>query len=187
MADAKVELQTQQAALKSDMAARIGKLLADADAEVRSIASAAEADAAENLRRRKLVASLEARKNSLSSRREVLETAFSAAYDKLCSLDDEGYAELITAIAANSGAGGSEQVFLPSGMGERFTRLGLLERINSALGGSMTLGGESAEIRSGMLLCGKITDIDCSFESILSAWREQHEAEVAALLFESGV
>ncbi len=158
------------------------------------IADAAKAEGEEIVRRAMLVAKLEARKNSLASRRELLEKAFEDAFSELSRLEGQQYAELIARLVVNAAETGTETVVTPEDTYERYTKpyIGgktMLEYLNAALEkagkkGALKLG-KPAKIAGGVTLVGEIADIGCSFGSLIAAFREEHETEVSKLLFGS--
>ena len=79
-----------------DRAAAAAKQITDAaSAEAEEILRSAKASAADVERRERLMAGLETRKNTLASRREVLDKAFSQALDQLAALPEDRWAALI--------------------------------------------------------------------------------------------
>jgi len=200
--DAKAAAAAAIAEAEAAAAERGERAKADAAARAAEILSGAEAEAAEYERRKMLNASLESRKNSLASRRKLLDEAFSLALRKLEELDDEEYAELVEKLVVDASQTGRELLVVPQAHLPRYQKpylaaKGLLKRsmlgiLNDALKqsgkeGGLTLGEGSAAFSLGVILKGENVDLDCSFESLVAAFREEREAEVAALLFGSEV
>lgn len=156
------------------------------------IDAAAKAEGEELARRAMLGASLEARKNSLASRRELLEKAFENAFSELGSLEGQRYAELIARLVVDAAETGTETVVTPEDTYERYTKpyIGgktMLEYLNAALEkagkkGALKLG-KPAKIAGGVKLVGEKADIDCSFGAIIASFRDERETEVSKLLF----
>lgn len=144
-------------------------------------------------RRRMLTASLDARKQTLASRRELLDRAFSAAIDHLCALPDDQYGAIVERMVLDFAETGSEYLIIPRKEEKRYTgKDSLLTRLNEALKkagkkGELTVSCLSDSFRGGLLICGETYDTDCSFDSLLSRVREEKETQVAKILFESGV
>ena len=117
------------AKIAADTEAEIAQLTAQTDEKVRSIGEAAKAQADkesadtlargrkaadERLERLKSAAQMETRKLALGAKKEVLGEAFDLALEKLCSLPDPEYIELLTRLAVEASSTGREQlVFSP--------------------------------------------------------------------------
>ncbi len=117
------------AKIAADTEAEIAQLTAQTDEKVRSIGEAAKAQADkesadtlargrkaadERLERLKSAAQMETRKLALGAKQEVLGEAFDLALEKLCSLPDPEYIELLTRLAVEASSTGREQlVFSP--------------------------------------------------------------------------
>ena len=117
------------AKIAADTEAEISQLTAQTDEKVRSIGEAAKAQADkesadtlargrkaadERLERLKSAAQMETRKLALGAKQEVLGEAFDLALEKLCSLPDPEYIELLTRLAVEASSTGREQlVFSP--------------------------------------------------------------------------
>ena len=150
-------------------------------------------EAAETEKRRLLTAGIEARKNTLAAKRALLDRAFDEAVAQLCALDDKTYAALVTRLVVAGSETGSEALRVPAAHRDRYTKPFVggktqLEALNEALcaagkKGALTLDAEPAKFRGGVLLVGPEADIDCSFEALVAAFRDTHEAEVSARLF----
>lgn len=117
------------AKIAADTEAEIAQLTAQTDEKVRSIGEAAKAQADketadtlargrkaadERLERLKSAAQMETRKLALGAKQEVLGEAFDLALEKLCSLPEPEYIELLTHLAVEASSTGREQlVFSP--------------------------------------------------------------------------
>ena len=101
------ETDEQIAALQAQAQAQMDKERAD-------ILSRGERAAAERLERLKSAAQMERRKLELSAKQEVLDEAFRKALEQLCSLPDQEYIQLLTALALRAASTGREQlIFSP--------------------------------------------------------------------------
>lgn len=170
-------------------------VLAEAQSRADAITAAGQKNAAEAERRRMLTAGIEARKNSLSARRALLERAFSLALDKLTALEGNDYVKFVSALAANAAQTGTESVLVPASARERFEKpyaggKTALEAMNDALKkagkpAKLTLSAENGGFKGGFRLVGELADVDCSFESLVAAWRDENETEASKRLFGS--
>jgi len=116
------------AKIAADTEAEIAQLTAQTDEKVRSIGEAAKAQADketadtlargrkaadERLERLKSAAQMETRKLALGAKQEVLGEAFDLALEKLCTLPDGEYIELLTKLAVEASSTGREQLVFP--------------------------------------------------------------------------
>ena len=117
------------AKIVQDAQAEIARMNQETDEKVRSIAEAAQAQAdketadtlargqraaQERLERLKSAAKMEQRKLELAARQEMLAQAFDLALEKLCSLPEEAYVQLLTRLVLEASTTGKEQlVFSP--------------------------------------------------------------------------
>jgi V/A-type H+/Na+-transporting ATPase subunit E len=165
-----------------------------AQARACAIAKTATADGEELVRRAMLGASLEARKNSLASRRELLEKAFENAFSSLCRLENDDYINLITKLVCGASETGSETLLVPSDVYDRYAKpykggKTMLEILNDALKkagkkGELSLA-ESQSRDGGVRLVGVDADLDCSFKALVASLRDEKETEISKLLFGS--
>ena len=173
-------------AAKKKAAASTEKITAAAKVKIEEINAQAAADADEAARRQILIAELEARKNSLDSKRKVLEAAFAKAEETIAAMPEDKWEQLITSIVVKSAETGTEKLCVPAAEG------GFLARLNEALvkagkQGGLTLSDDAAKFAGGVLLQGKTSDFDGSFATILRDVRTRIEKEVADMLFAAEV
>ena len=184
-AAAEVAAILAEAKNKADASAK--KIIDEAHAKAQEIQEESLLDAKEAAHRQELIAELEARKNSLDSKRQILEEAYNLAAKELAQLTDEKWKKLIVAIVNNASVTGQEQLCVPAKDLDKYKN-GLLLEINAALAakgkkGELSLAEERAPFTDGVLLIGKNSDVDCSFATILQEMRRKTEREVAAILF----
>ena len=113
------------AKIAADAQAEIDALTAQAQAEAKEIADAARAKAdalaadlaekgrkaaAEREERMASVAQLDARNVGLFAKQEMLDKAFDRALEKLCTLEDEAYIDLLAELLVKASRSGREQV-----------------------------------------------------------------------------
>ena len=117
------------AKIVQDAQAEITRMNQETDQKVREIQQAAQAQAdketadtlargqraaQERLERLKSAAKMEQRKLELAARQEMLSRAFDLALEKLCSLPEEAYVQLLTRLVLEASTTGREQlVFSP--------------------------------------------------------------------------
>ncbi|MEG2233985.1 MAG: V-type ATP synthase subunit E family protein [Oscillospiraceae bacterium] len=171
------------------------KSVASAQSAAAEIEAAAKLEASETQKRRLLTAGIEARKNTLASKRDLIDRVFDRAKQDLCKLDGDVYRQLITKLVVNGAQSGDEKLMVPSDMRDRYAKSyfdgkTMLELLNSSLiavgkKGELSLCGEDGRFVGGVRLIGKESDIDCSFGALIDAFRDEHETEVSNLLFKT--
>lgn len=117
------------AKIAQDAQAEIAELMAQTDEKVRAIRESAQAQAqqeaneivergrnaaGERLERLRSASQMERRKLELAAKQEVLNETFELALEKLCSLPEQEYIDLLTKLALEASSSGREQlIFSP--------------------------------------------------------------------------
>jgi len=145
-------------------------------------------DAEEQKRRILGVAQLEARKELLAAKQEMIEEAFQKSLDQLTSMDEKSYLAIIREMLLNLVESGNETVIF-SARDLEIISDGFWKDVNKALvdkgkEGNLKLSRESREIKGGFILQAGGVEMNCSFEALLEEKRDQLETEVANILFE---
>lgn len=162
------------------------KELADKDAAAAGEESAAatEKAKADILERSRTNAELDSRKYALQAKRDLVESAFKAAYEGLCALGGKERDDILSSMAEREALGG-EKLIPAKADAENMKRL--LEGVNGALkakgAAPLTLGEATDNIGGGFLLQGEGYEKNCSFEAMLRDVRETEESQVAQILF----
>ncbi len=185
--EAAAEVAAILAAAKTKADASAEKIIEEAHIKAQEIREESLLAAKEAAHRQELIAELEARKNSLDSKRQILEEAYLLAAKELAQLEEEKWKKLIIAIVRNASVTGQEKLCVPAKDLAKYQN-GFLLEINAALAakgkrGELSLAEEAASFADGVLLIGKNSDVDCSFATILQEMRRKTEREVAAILF----
>ena len=184
-AAAEVAAILAEAKNKANVSAK--RIADEAHVKVQEIHAESLLAAKEAVRSQNLIAELEARKNSLDSKRQILEEAYQLAEKEMSQLTSEKWEKLIIAIINNASVTGQEKLCVPAADFKRYQK-GFLQKINAALAangkrGELSLAEGAAPFNDGVLLIGKNSDVDCSFSTILQEMRRRTEREVAAILF----
>jgi V/A-type H+/Na+-transporting ATPase subunit E len=183
--DEKVKLMIAEA---NEKAALIKKeAAATAAARAEKIIVQARKDAAERKRRIIGVAELEARKEVLAAKQELIGEVFARSLEELLGVDDQTYLTLLRQLLLENVQSGTETVALNAKDLKRIPT-GFWKEINEQLqnkgkAGKLTLASEACDIRGGFILLAEGVEINCSFEALLAMKRDELEPKVAALLF----
>ena len=129
-----------------------------ADRESAAIAARGESAAAEREKRLESMAEMESRKLVLAAKQEVLDEAFTMALEKLCTLPDEEYIELLAALAVKAARTGREKVIFSQKDRNRVGKA-VVTRANDALARKVApkLPGDLTDTKAGALLDKVVT------------------------------
>lgn len=187
----------------SDAKTEVTKVAEEAAARVSDIKSAGEAaaqeeygklfkkgtdDAEKRKERLASVAQLEARKQMLSTKQDLINEAFELAVSKMLGMADGDKKDFLAKLAARAASTGSEEVIFPAGTDSAFGQE-VVEKANAALAaagktGALKLSGESRDMRGGLILREGNIEVNCSLDALVDDVRNDVTGEVAAILFE---
>ena len=108
--DAQAEVDKLMAETEEKASAILAEAKAQAQQEAKDIVEKGRAAADERLERLSSAAQLERRKLELASKQEVLGEAFDLALEKLCTLPEKDYINLLTKLALEASSSGKEQL-----------------------------------------------------------------------------
>ena len=186
----------------SDASSEADRIRADAEAKCREIdeKSAADAkkvywetvhkgtdDAKIRMDRLMSAAELEAKKQVLRAKQEIIGDVFFRAAEKMRQLPPDSYAELLAAMTAVNAETGEEEIILSAGDRERFGA-GIADRANEkrrAQGkkAGLRLSGETRETGGGLILKNGNIETNCTFGAAVGERKNELTAGVAAVLF----
>ena len=193
-----IEKITQR--IGADAQAEIDKILADARAEADKITETykaqAAADAAELTdkiqkaaaeREDRLVsaAQMESRKTALAAKQKLVEKAYDMALEKLCSMPDDRYIEIVAELLVQAAPGGRGTVlFAP----EEAKRIGAaaVAKAHEKLNGQLTLSPETLPIKGGFILRDERVEVNGTFETLVRLQKAETAGAVAKKLFPEG-
>lgn len=213
-ADTQAEIDRILADAAAQAEAAADKFRTQAEAEDRDLLAKSERAAAEREERLVSAAQMEARKTLLTAKQEMVERAYQRALEKLRSLPQEQYVELLAALLARASSTGREEVvFSPEdreGAGKaavaRANELlakeaapelplgdgvvaNLLNKVAAGVSAfaqgtaMLAVSEETRDISGGFILKDGRIEVNCTFDALVRAEREQTVGEVAKLLF----
>lgn len=129
-----------------------------ADKESAAIVARGESAAAEREKRLESMAEMESRKLVLAAKQEVLDEAFNMALEKLCTLPDEEYIELLAALAVKAARTGREKVIFSQKDRNRVGKA-VVTKANDALARKVApkLPGDLTDTKAGAILDKVVT------------------------------
>ena len=191
-ADTQAEIDRILADAAAQAEAAADKFRTQAEAEDRDLLAKSERAAAEREERLVSAAQMEARKTLLTAKQEMVERAYQRALEKLRSLPQEQYVELLAALLVRASSTGREEVvFSPEdreGAGKaavaRANEL-LATGVSAFAQGTamLAVSEETRDISGGFILKDGRIEVNCTFDALVRAEREQTAGEVAKLLF----
>lgn len=154
-----------------------------ANAESGAILAQGQKAAQERLERLDSMAQMEGKRLLLSAKQEMISQAFDAALDKLLSLPQEEYVELLAKLCVQAAVTGREElIFSPADKGKLGAKVAA--RANELLpGGRLTVSDETRDIRGGFILSGDGVEVNCAFDTLVRLSRPELERQVAQTLF----
>ncbi len=144
-------------------------------------------------RRAKLNANLQERKDLLEIKQEVLHEAFDKAKEQMANLSDNEWFNLVTKIVLNGTDTDTEYIKVPEKDFPKYTQLNkdnmsFLDYLNLKLKEQghmipLKLDKNPAHFNDGLMLIGKYSDVNASFEVLIENMREYLEWDVSKILF----
>lgn len=170
--------QEQSDAIRADYARKA----ADAYAEKIRAGVKATADQADSAAR---LSRMEARKELLALKQEMIARSFDEAEKKLVSLPDEQYISLLSRLAAQASVTGDEEIILSAAdrarVGEAVVR-GANERLGSA--GALRLSDSVGEFDGGLIVKRGNIEVNCTAALLVELCRGDMSAALAGVLFD---
>lgn len=178
--DARMEIDDTLKAAEKD-AARIRSSFEERMAEEeKELSSRNYLVASERLSRLENLARMESRKVLLAAKQDEIDKVYSLALDKLCSMPQEKYINVLADFMEKTGASEGEIAFAP---GDAEIGKKAVMKANSDLGTSFTAAAEPADIRGGFILRTGKTVINCAFETLVRLSRAETASKLAEMLF----
>ena len=135
----------------------------------------------EVLRRREIVAELDAKRIDLGVRQRLVGEAFDAALKQLVELAPDKYVKFADKLLSQAVSTGKEVVFV--GKNEKHLDQRWIDGYNASHNTSLTISGEKLPIAGGFVLRNDKIDTNCSWEMLLADSRADIETEVVKRLF----
>ena len=178
--DARMEIDDTLKAAEKD-AARIKSSFDERMAEEeKELSSKNYRIASERLSRLENLAQMESRKVLLAAKQDEIDKVYGLALDKLCSMPQEKYIDVLAAFMEKTGVSEGEIAFASKDaeVGKK-----AVLKANNDLGTAFTASAEPADIRGGFILRTGKTVINCAFETLVRLSRAETAAKLAEMLF----
>ena len=181
----KAESQAQIKALEAENDAKVREISRKVNAEIKEVQDSYAArlgrEEPEVLRRREIVAELDAKRVDLGVRQKLMGEAFDAALTQMTSMAPDKYVKFADKLLAQAVVTGDEVVFV--GKNEKNLDQRWLDGYNASHNTKLTLSGERLPISGGFVLRNDRIDTNCSWEMLIADSRADIETEVVKRLF----
>ena len=181
----KNEAQAQIKALEAENDEKVREISRKVNAEIKEVQDAYAArlgrEEPEVLRRREIVAELDAKRVDLGVRQQLLGEAFEAALKQMVELAPDKYVKFADKLMAQAVVTGQEVVFV--GKNEKHLDQRWLDGYNASHKTSLTLSADRLPISGGFVLRNDRIDTNCSWEMLIEDARADIETEVVKRLF----
>jgi V/A-type H+-transporting ATPase subunit E len=179
------ENQTQIKAIESENDTRVSEITRKAEDE----AKAAQASYRERfvkeepeiLKRRKIVAGLDAAKVDLGVKQQLIGEAFDGALRMLTELPHDRYLSFVHILMEKAVVTGDEVLLI--GKDERHIDGAWLDSYNASHQTRLKFSGDRLPISGGFVLKNEKIDINCSWDMLVGAIRPELESDVVKRLF----
>ena len=184
--------------IKADAQAEIDSINAQAQAQIAEINASyaqkaakeeadilAKGDISAKERESRLISSaqMEAKKELLSAKQELINLAFENALNELCALPEEEYVELLSKLAQSAvPENGAALAFNASDKEKIGAKV--VAKANELCGADkLTLSEKTVPVKGGFLLSSGSIEVNCSLETLVKTVRTDITGEVNAILF----
>lgn len=189
LADIKAKIQAdaqaQIKAIEAENDDKVREISRKVNAEIKEVqdsyAARLSKEEPEVLRRREIVAELDAKRIDLGVRQRLVGEAFDAALKQLVELAPDKYVKFVDKLMAQAVTTGKEVIFV--GKNEKHLDQRWIDGYNSSHNTSISLSSEKLPIAGGFILRNDKIDTNCSWEMLLADYRADIETEVAKRLF----
>lgn len=141
--------------------------------------SIAKKEAGEIIERRLIVADLDARKDLLSKKQQVISKVFDLAYEKLCSIDKKTYLDFVEKLIIEVAEDGDQVLLSKDGVLSSSD----IESLKVFKDKKLVAKKEKGDFIGGVMLFGKNADKNLTFKAILLENRDILASKVSQILF----
>ena len=181
----KADSQAQIKALEAENDEKVREISRKVNAEIKTVQDSYAARLAkeepEVLKRREIVAELDAKRIDLGVRQRLLGEAFEAALKQMVEMAPDKYVKFADKLMSQAVSTGNETVFV--GTNEKHLDQRWIDGYNASHNTSLTLSAEKLPISGGFVLRNDRIDTNCSWDMLIADTRADIETEVVKRLF----
>lgn len=160
---------------------------AKAKEEYDSRFAAGKEEIRQNYQRIERTMTLDAKKDSLSLKQEMIVRAYEMAKNKILNLDEKDYVAFLARQAGNAAITGNEEVILNENdsrsIGEKVVASANSILKERGIPQNLKLSADSRPISGGLMLKEGDVEVNCSLDTLLELSRNSLDAEIAGILF----
>ena len=128
-------------------------------------------------------AKMQARRDILATKQELIGRAFDLALEKLLEMPGKEYVALLADLAVKASSTKKEAVIFSQKDRTRYGKTVVTQANEKLGGGHLTLSEQTRPIKGGLILQDSQVETNCSFEVLIHLQRNTLSAEVAQVLF----
>ena len=181
----KADSQAQIKAIEAENDDKVREISRKVNAEIKEVQDSYNArlgkEEPEVLRRREIVAELDAKRIDLGVRQKLVGEAFEASLKQMVEMAPDKYVKFADKLMSQAVSTGKEVVFV--GKNEKHLDQRWIDGYNASHNTSLTLSSEKLPIAGGFVLRNDRIDTNCSWEMLLTDTRADIETEVVKRLF----
>ena len=179
------DAQEQAKAIAAEAEARCAEIRADYDKQAQDQYWARVRDGVKACMGR--LAEMEARKSVLALKQEMVDAAFAAALDKICTMPQADYVAYLAKLAAQAATTGTETLVF-NAKDQAACGQAVVDAANALLAqqgkpGRLTMSQATRDLRAGFVLQQGDIEVNCAVETIAELCRSDLAAQVAEVLF----
>lgn len=178
ISDAEAEAESIIAAAEETAARIIAEAEARAESDMKELCAAVEAKAKSISDGRAATARLDGQKILLGEKRKVIDGVYERAEKRLAAMSKSDCLAFTEKLLNGYAEEGDEIIFA-----DGFPCAEEVSKLKTVKERKLKITFGRTDIKGGFVLCGRISDKDLSYAALLAADREEHEAEIAAELF----
>jgi len=185
--DAKIQADSIKKQAQAEAQTILGQTRERVETQCSQIIAEANQKAEEIRERLVSVAQLNGRKTKLQVKQELIAQVFDQALDRLCSMPDEQYSQVLLTMISAAVEKGTEEIMLSERDRSRLSP-DFLMKVNQqlqkkGLQGSLQISDQEAQIKGGFILKSGDILVNYSFEALIKQKYDDLAMEVAGLLF----
>ncbi len=185
--EAEAEINAILAQAEADAAATAESFAKQAQTEADELLRAGKENAQQRVMRQERTTRLEARKDILGLKQELVSAAYDKARKAILALDEDKYVAFLAAQAGAAALTGSEEIILSQAdrdrLGEKLVAAANAAAAKRGLPGTMKLSDETHPVSGGLVLRRGSIEVNCTLDKLLEMTRSSLDAEVASVLF----
>lgn len=183
--EAQAEIDRILNTARAEAAQITARYQAQADAEAASLAARNEKAAAEREERLVSVAQMEARKVALAAKQEMVEQVYRRALEKLRTMPQEQYVDVLAALLVQASSTGAEEVVFSPEDQAKAGKAAVAKANGQLPKGSkgLTVAKETRPIAGGFILKDNNVEVNCTFDTLVRLQKAETAGAVAKKLF----